>query len=140
MRTSLFFLPLKNSIKLHSPLKTSRKYGSTPEECRFTLEEFREKVFFPCSPLKNSIFFVSAPNEILHKLTFTPEQFHRSSTGGREARRGSGQRAKKVVSDSPGLVGLVNSVLNVKYLEEFNLQKNCEINSAHYKKFGGWLK
>ena len=50
------------------------------------------------------------------------------------------QRAKKVVSDSPGLVdfaiGLVNSVLNlpdwqVKYFEEFNLQKNCEINSAH---------
>ena len=46
------------------------------------------------------------------------------------------------MSDSPGLVdfaiGLVimNSVLNlpkeqVKYFEEFNLQKNCEINSAH---------
>ena len=44
-------------------------------------------------------------------------------------------RAKKVVSDSPGLVdfaiGLVNSVLNfpdgqVKYFEEFNLQKNCK--------------
>ena len=49
------------------------------------------------------------------------------------------QRAKKVASDSPGLVdfaiGLVNSVLNlpngqVKYVEEFNLQKNCEINSV----------
>ena len=46
------------------------------------------------------------------------------------------QRAKKVVSDSPGLVdfaiGLVNSVLNlpvgqVEYFEEFNLQKNCQI-------------
>ena len=55
------------------------------------------------------------------------------------------QRAKKVVSDSPGLVdfaiGLVNSVFNlpdwqVKYFEEFNLQKNCEINSAHQKKKG----
>ena len=52
------------------------------------------------------------------------------------------QRAKKVASDSPGLVdfaiGLVNSVLNlpnrqVKYVEEFNLQKNYEINSAHQK-------
>ena len=50
------------------------------------------------------------------------------------------QRAKKVVSDSPELVdfaiGLVNSVLNLKwmkYFEEFNLQKNCEINSAHQK-------
>ena len=47
------------------------------------------------------------------------------------------QRAKKVVSDSLGLVdiaiGLVNSVINlpngqVKFLEEFKLQKYCEIN------------
>ena len=47
------------------------------------------------------------------------------------------QRAKKVVSDSQGLVdfasGLVNSVINlpdgqVKFFEEFKLQKNCEIN------------
>ena len=46
------------------------------------------------------------------------------------------------MSDSPGLVdfaiGLVNSVLNlpdgqVKYFEEFNLQKKFEINSAHQK-------
>ena len=49
------------------------------------------------------------------------------------------------MSDSPGLVdfaiGLVNSVLNlsdgrVKYFEEFNLQKNFEINSAHHKILG----
>ena len=49
------------------------------------------------------------------------------------------------VPDSLGLVdfaiGLVNSVLNlpvgqVKYFEEFKLQKNCEINSAHQKVFG----
>ena len=55
------------------------------------------------------------------------------------------QRAKKVVSDSPGLldfvIGLVNSVLNlpdgqVKFFEEFKLQKNCEINSAHQNVFG----
>ena len=47
------------------------------------------------------------------------------------------QRAKKVVSNSPGLVdfaiGLVSSVINlpdgqVKFFEEFKLQKNCEIN------------
>ena len=47
------------------------------------------------------------------------------------------QLAKKVVSDSPRLVdfaiGLVNSVINlhdgqVKFFEEFKLQKNCEIN------------
>ena len=47
------------------------------------------------------------------------------------------RRAKKVVSDSPELVnfaiGLVNSVINlpdvqVKFFEEFKLQKNCEIN------------
>ena len=55
------------------------------------------------------------------------------------------QGAKKVVSDSPGLVdiaiGLVNSVLNlpngqVKFFVEFKLQKNCEINSAHQNVFG----
>ena len=55
------------------------------------------------------------------------------------------QSAKKVVSDSPVPVdfatGLVNSVLNlpdrpVKYFEELNLQKKCEINSAHQKIWG----
>ena len=53
--------------------------------------------------------------------------------------------AKKVVSDSPGLVdfaiGLGNSVLNwpdgqVMFFEELKLKKNCEINSAHQKAFG----
>ena len=52
------------------------------------------------------------------------------------------QREKKEGSDSPGLVdfaiGLVNSILNlpdgqVKYFEEFNLQKKWELNSAHRK-------
>ena len=47
------------------------------------------------------------------------------------------QRAKKVVSDSPGLVdfaiGLVNFVINlpdgqVKFFEQFKLQKYLEIN------------
>ena len=55
------------------------------------------------------------------------------------------QCAKKVVFDSLGLVdfaiGPVNSVFNspdgqVKYFEEFNLQKKCEINSAHQKILG----
>ena len=55
------------------------------------------------------------------------------------------QLVKKVVSDSPGLVdfaiGLVNFFLNlpngqVKFFEEFKLQKNCEINSAHQNVFG----
>ena len=60
------------------------------------------------------------------------------------------QRAKKVVSDSPGLVDfaieLVNSVLNlpdgqVKYVEEFILQKNCEINNTLLiNKFGGLVE
>ena len=49
-----------------------------------------------------------------------------------------GQHAKKVVDFA---IGLVNSVLNlpdgqVKFFEEFILQKNCEINSAHQKVFG----
>ena len=47
------------------------------------------------------------------------------------------QRAKKEVSDSPEpvyfAIGLGNSVINlpdgqVKFFEEFKLQKNCEIN------------
>ena len=43
------------------------------------------------------------------------------------------QRAKKVVSDSPFVIGLENSVINlsdgqVNFFEEFKLQKNCEIN------------
>ena len=55
------------------------------------------------------------------------------------------QRAKKVVSDSPGLVdfanGLVTSVFNfpdgqVMFFEEFEQQKNCETNSACRKAFG----
>ena len=55
------------------------------------------------------------------------------------------QRAKKVVSDSLGLVdfaiGPVNSVLNlpdgqVMFFEEFKLKKNCEINSSRQKAFG----
>jgi len=55
------------------------------------------------------------------------------------------QSAKKVVSSSPGLVDfairLVNSVLNlpdgqVKFFDDFKVQKNCEINSAHQKVFG----
>ena len=46
-------------------------------------------------------------------------------------------RAKKVLFNSPGLldfaIGLVNSVINlsdgqVKFFEEFKLQKNCDIN------------
>ena len=50
----------------------------------------------------------------------------------------SDQRAKQVVSNSPGLVnfaiGLMNFELNlpdkqVKFFEEFKLKKNCEINS-----------
>ena len=58
---------------------------------------------------------------------------------------GMTQHAKKVVSDSLGLmdfaIGLVNSVFNlpdrqVMFFEEFESQKNCEINCAHQKDFG----
>ena len=57
----------------------------------------------------------------------------------------SHQRAKKVVSDSPGLVdfaiGLGNFVLTLpkgqmKFFVEFKLQKNCKINSAYQTVFG----
>ena len=55
------------------------------------------------------------------------------------------RHAKKVMSDSPGLVdfaiGLVNSVFNlpnrqVMFFGQFESQKNCEINSARQKAFG----
>ena len=55
------------------------------------------------------------------------------------------QRAKKVLSDSPGIVdfaiGLVNSVFNlpdrqVMFFEQFELRKNSEINSPRQKAFG----
>ena len=58
------------------------------------------------------------------------------------------QRAKKVVSNSLGLVdfaiGLVNSVINlpdgqVNFFEEFKLQKNFEINLL-IKRFWGYLE
>ena len=68
-----------------------------------------------------------------------------SQTGPQLIEKLATQHAKKVVSDSlepvDFAIGLVNSVLNlpvgqVKYFEEFKLQKNCEINSAHQKVFG----
>ena len=55
------------------------------------------------------------------------------------------QHAKKVVSNNPRLldfaIAQVNSALNLPngqltFFEEFNLQKNCEISSAHHKVFG----
>ena len=60
----------------------------------------------------------------------------------------SGQRAKKVVSDSSGLmgfvIGLVNHVFNlpegqVKFLEKFKLQKICN-QCCSSKIFLGYLK
>ena len=65
--------------------------------------------------------------------------------GTRVGRFNRNQRAKKVVSISPGLedfaIGLVNFELylpdgQVKFFEEFKLKKNCEINSAHQNVFG----
>ena len=59
------------------------------------------------------------------------------------------QHAKKVVSDSPRLVdfaiGLVNSVINlpdgqVKFFEEFKLQKNCAIINPLIKTFLGLVE
>ena len=70
---------------------------------------------------------------------------HQAGKGKRHSHNQSEQRAKKVVSDSPGLVdfaiGLVNSVFNLPhgqliFFEEFEKQKNCEINSALQKAFG----
>ena len=65
--------------------------------------------------------------------------------GTRVGRFSPNQHAKKVVSNSLGLVdfaiGLVNFELylpdgQVKFFERFKLKKNCEINSAHQNIFG----
>ena len=65
--------------------------------------------------------------------------------GTRVGRFSPNQHAKKVVSNSLGLVdsaiGLVNFELNlndgqVKFFERFKLKKNCEINPAHQNVFG----
>ena len=60
--------------------------------------------------------------------------------GTRVGRFSTHQHAKKVVSDSLGLVdfaiGLVNFELNLKFFERFKLKEKCEINSAHQNVFG----
>ena len=48
----LFFSPLKDSIELHSPLKTSLKYRVYPQRIWVTPDEFCGKVIFPSLPLK----------------------------------------------------------------------------------------
>ena len=47
------------------------------------------------------------------------------------------QHARKVVSNSPGLVNIVLDLPEgqVKFFEEFKLQKNCVINPACQKVF-----
>ena len=66
--------------------------GLPPKNIGLPLKNFVKKVIFPCSPLKNSIFFVSTPNGILHKLT--PEEtlvFNQGARGGGWG--GGGERA-----------------------------------------------
>ena len=47
------------------------------------------------------------------------------------------QRAKKVVSDSPGASGFCNKIIGlVMFFEEFEQQKNCVINCASQNVFG----
>ena len=61
LRTYLFFLPLKNSMKLHRLLKTSIKYESTPEEYGFTPKKKWFSLFLfkiKASPARNSTFFL----------------------------------------------------------------------------------
>ena len=61
LRTYLFFLPLKNSMKLHRLLKTSIKYESTPEEYGLTPKKKWFSLFLfkiKASPARNSTFFL----------------------------------------------------------------------------------
>ena len=108
-------------------------------------------------PLAKSCDGQSLPPSILcdsTKYPYPPQEGSLDSFHGEDGQKsqilnrkyeGRLQRAKKVLSDSLGLVdftiGLVNSVLNlpneqVKYFEVLNLQKNCEINSAPQKILG----
>ena len=78
--------------------------------------------------LLRTVCFVAEERKLLHFLYIQPVNIDTLLIW---------QRAKKVVSDRPGLVDfairLVNSVINlpdgqVKFFEDSKLQKNCEIN------------
>ena len=58
-----FLLTPEDQLKLHSPLKASKKYGLTPKEYGFTPEEVCEN---KASPPKTFIVFYSTPKEILN--------------------------------------------------------------------------
>lgn len=60
-------LTLEEFHKIAFTMKTSIKYGLTPEEHKFTPEEFLENVIFPCSLLKNLLKIKASPpkNSIL---------------------------------------------------------------------------
>ena len=63
-----FLLTPEDWLKLHSPLKTSIKYGLTFEEYGFTL-----KIFVKITPPKNSIFLYSTLKEILNSYNLPLE-------------------------------------------------------------------
>ena len=78
--------------------------------------------------LLRTVCFVPGERQLLHFLYIQPVNIDTLLIW---------QRAKKVVSNKPGLVDfairLVNSVINlpdgqVKFFEDIKLQKNCEIN------------
>ena len=131
LRTKLFFLPLTNPIKLHS-----ENMGLPPKNIGLPMKNFVKKMVFLVHHWRIPYFlFLSQTGSSINLPLKNSIGLQPGGAG-----RGVGG-AKKVVSDSPGLVGLVNSVLNlpdghVKYLDELNLHKNCEINSAHQRKWG----
>ena len=60
-----FLLTHEDWVKLHSPLKTSIKYGFTPEELGHTPEEFLE---IKASPQRIPYFFYPTPNSMVPQL------------------------------------------------------------------------
>ena len=82
------------------------------------------------------LFYWSKPTALLPFLLPSPSSFLKLPNRPKTTIIPCKQGAKKVVYDSPELVDFVLNLPNgqVKFLEEFKLQENCEINSAHQLK------
>ena len=99
LRTSLFFITVEEFHKIaFTPKDFPENMGLLPKSIGLPLKNFVKKVIFPAQT-KSSI-------NVLLKNSICVQPGARGWGGG-VGGGGSGQRAKKVLSDSPGLVGLV---------------------------------
>ena len=108
----LFLLIPEDWLKLHSPLKTSIKFGFTPEEYGSTLKNF---VKIKASPQKNSIVFYSTPEEILNFYNF-PLENSILQLGQVGSKGGAVVRALASHQCSPGSTPGVNAICGLSLL------------------------